>query len=90
MPGWDPHSPAHLDLFISFDASICSVMIFPPLKNFDHVVVSVFIDFPSNFSSQNLTILVLIGIVFMIIWEMFHGKIYLNLMLLLLVLNFLR
>ena len=36
------------DLFISFDASICSTMAFSPLGNFDHVIVSVSIDFPSN------------------------------------------
>ena len=37
-----------LDLFISSDASICSKMTAPLLGNFDHVVVSVSIDFPSN------------------------------------------
>ena len=43
FPTWIPisHSPALLDLFISSDASICSTMVFPPLGNFDHVVVSV-------------------------------------------------
>ena len=45
---YDSHSPALLDLFISFDASICSTMAFPPLGNSDHVVVSVSIDFPIN------------------------------------------
>ena len=40
-------SPALLDIFISSDASICSTMTFPPLGNSDHLVVSVFIDFPS-------------------------------------------
>ena len=44
----DFHSPALLDLFISSDASICSTMAFPPLKNSDHVIVSVSIDFPIN------------------------------------------
>ena len=39
---------ALLDLFISSDGSICSTMAFPPLGNADHVVVSVFIDFPTN------------------------------------------
>ena len=47
IPGCDSHSPALLDLFLSSDASICSTMAFPPLGNSD-VVVSVFIDFPSN------------------------------------------
>ena len=44
----DSHCPALLDLFISSDASICSTMAFPLLRNADHVVVSVSIDFPSN------------------------------------------
>ena len=48
IPDCDSHSPALLDLFISSDASICSTMAFPPLRNSDHVVVSVSIDFPSN------------------------------------------
>ena len=36
------------DLFISSDASICSTMVFSPLGNSGHVVVSVFIDFLIN------------------------------------------
>ena len=47
IPDCDSHSPALLDLFLSSDA-ICSTMAFPPLGDFDHVVVSVSIDFPSN------------------------------------------
>ena len=35
----DSHSPALLDLFFSSDASICSAMAFPPLRNSNHVVV---------------------------------------------------
>ena len=35
-------------LFFSSDTSICSTMTFPPLGNFDHVFVSVSIDFPSD------------------------------------------
>ena len=42
------HSPALLDLFLSPEASICSTMAFPPLKNSDYVNVSVSIDFPTN------------------------------------------
>ena len=42
------HSPARLDFFLSSDTIICSIMSFPPLGNFDHVVVSVYIDFPGN------------------------------------------
>ena len=48
IPDCDSHSPALLDLFLSSDASICFTMAFPPLRNSDHVVVSVFINFPSS------------------------------------------
>ena len=41
-------SAALLDLFLSSDASICCTMAFPPFRNSDHVVVSVFTDFPSS------------------------------------------
>ena len=47
IPGCDSHSPALLG-FISSDASICSTVAFPPLRNSDHVIVSVSIDFPTN------------------------------------------
>ena len=47
VPHCDSHSPAHLDLFISSDASICSTMAFPPLGNSD-AAVSVSTEFPSN------------------------------------------
>ena len=50
----DSHSSAPLDLFISSDASIFSAMVFLPMGNSDHVVVSVFIDFPLN-STQDAT-----------------------------------
>ena len=94
IPGCDSHSPALLDLFISSDAAICSTMAFLPLGNSDHVVVSVSIDFPSNsqemphFIAELIIILVLIGMVFTIIWEMLHGRISLSLVLLLLLVNF--
>ena len=45
IPEFDSHSPAAS--LISSDASICSAMAFPPLGTFDHVIVSVSIDFPS-------------------------------------------
>ena len=48
IPDCDSHSSALLDLFLYSDASICCTMAFPPLGNSDHVVVSVFIDFPVN------------------------------------------
>ena len=42
------HSPVLLHLFISSDAGTCSTMAFTPLRNSNHVVVSVSNDFPSN------------------------------------------
>ena len=48
IPDCDSHSQVLLDSFLSFDASICFTMVFPPLGNSDHIVVSVSIDFPSN------------------------------------------
>ena len=48
IPDCDSHSPTPLDLFISSGASICSTIAFPPLENSGHVVVSIFIDFPSD------------------------------------------
>ena len=48
IPDCDSHSPALSDLFLSFDASICSTMAFAPLGNSDHVVVSVSIDLRTN------------------------------------------
>ena len=44
----DSHSPALFTLFLSSGASISSTMAFPPLRNSDHVVVSVSIDVASN------------------------------------------
>ena len=41
----DSYNRALLDFFLSSNASICSIMVFPPLGNSDHVV-SVSIDFP--------------------------------------------
>ena len=71
IPNCDFHSPAFLDLFISSDAGICSTMPFPSWGNFDHVVVSVFIDFMSNAKRdapfRHIAILMLIGTVFLII-----------------------
>ena len=48
IPDCNSHSHALLDLFISSDASICSTMAFPPLRNSVHAVDSVSIDFPIN------------------------------------------
>ena len=48
IPCCDSRVPALLDLFLSSDTSICSMMAFPPLANSDHVVVSISTNFPSN------------------------------------------
>ena len=48
IPDCDCHSPTLLDFFLSSDASICCKIVFPPLGNSDHVIISVSIDFPSN------------------------------------------
>ena len=45
IPDCDSHSFALLNFFLSSDASICSIMAFPPLGNSNHVVVSDSIDF---------------------------------------------
>ena len=47
IPDCGPHSLVLLDSVLSSDTSVCSTMVFPPLGNSDHVVVSVSIDFPS-------------------------------------------
>ena len=48
IPDCHFHIPALLDLFISFDASICSTMAFLPLGNSNNVVVSACMDVSSN------------------------------------------
>ena len=47
IPDCDSHSPALLDLFLSFDASSCTTMAFPPFGNSDQILVSNSINFPS-------------------------------------------
>ena len=54
IPDCDSYSPALLDLFFSADTSTCSTMAFIQLGNSDHVVVSVFIDFPSDLQQDAL------------------------------------
>ena len=81
--------------FFSSDASICSAIAFPLLENSDHVCVLVFIDFPSN--SQRDAAFHRIADDYSRadqdslrdIWEMFDGRISLNPVLLLLLVNFL-
>ena len=45
IPDFDSHSPALLDLILSSDTPTCYAMAFTSLRNPDHVVVSVSIDF---------------------------------------------
>ena len=52
-PKYDSQRPTFLGLFLSSDTSICSTMTSLTLVNFDHVVVSVSIDFPSK-SKQDM------------------------------------
>ena len=93
----DSHSPALLDSFLSSDISICSTMAFPPLGNSDHVVVPVSIDFPINLKLDALfhgiiydysDAYCLCLLFFKITGEMFYGKISLNSVFLLLLVNF--
>ena len=92
FPTWIPyghsHSLALLNFFLSYDDSICSTIAVPPLRNSDHVVISVttdFLDVP--FHHKPMIILLQIGMVFVIICKMCHGRVSLNSMLLLLLVN---
>ena len=92
IPDCDSHIPALSDLPISSDASICSAMALPPLRNSNNVVVSVSIDFPSN--SQWEVSFHCIGDYFRAVWDGLcyhlrdvHGGISLNSVLLLLLVN---
>ena len=93
MWGCEFYSPVFLNLFISTDPRFV-VQQLSQLINSDHVVVSVFINFQQTqmgillCTIQILIILMLIGTVFEIIWDIFHGRISLNFVLLLLQLNF--
>ena len=90
----DSHSSTVLNLFLSSDASICSTLVFLHWK----ILIMLVSQFPLafhhfhngliHFIALLMTLLVLIGSVFVIIWKMFHGRIYLNSALLLLLVNF--
>ena len=54
IPDCDSHSTALLDLFLSSDASICSIMAFLLLSISDQFVSSVSIDFLSNLKRDAL------------------------------------
>ena len=52
-------------------------MAFPPLETFDHILIN--ICFSLNFegdAQQHLIIVVLIGMVLVIVYEMFSGRLY--------------
>ena len=94
IPHCDSLSHALLDLSLSSDASICSTMALSPLGNSDHVVFSISINFPSN-SQRDATFHCIAYNYSRGDWdglcdnlEMFHGRISLNLLLLLLLVNF--
>ena len=91
----DSHSPALLNLFISSDTLVfvlqwlsfdweISIML---LSQFPLIFHHIYNRMPC-FITLHMTILVLIGMVFVIIWEIIHGKILLNSVLLLLLVNF--
>ena len=91
IPTCDSYCPALLDMFISSDSSICSTVAFLSLGKSDHVFVSAFVFFPSKCRKWYhflLTILVLIGMVFVINQKMFLESLSLNMLLLQLLLNF--
>ena len=45
VPDCDSHNSALLSFFISYGAIICSTMTYAPLRNSNHVIVWVSIDF---------------------------------------------
>ena len=48
IPACHSHSSAHLDLFLSSDASICSTKAFPPLQNSDLELSQFLLTFPQT------------------------------------------
>ena len=48
IPDCKSHNHILLDLFVSFEASVCSTIVFLQLRNSDHDVVWVPINIPSN------------------------------------------
>ena len=71
-------------IYFSSDASICSIMLlswFPLTSQWIQ-------NKKSSFTVQLMTIIVLTGMIFAITWEMFHGRITLKLVFLLLLVNF--
>ena len=77
---------AHLDLFLTSNTGICSLLALPPLWSYYHIAISVSIDFSSNskvsvpwvflFVAQLVIIIFPVEMVFTIIWKMFHARRY--------------
>ena len=94
IPDCDSYNPAILYFFLSSDPSICSTIAFPLLRDSDYVVVLVPLTFNQtqngmpSFTAYLMSILMLIGTVFVIVWVMFHERTSLNSVLLLLLVNF--
>ena len=94
IPDHDSPSPALWELFLSSDASICSTIGCPSIVKFWSCCflsfhwLSIIFTTGCSVSLHSLTILVLIGMVSVIIWEMFHGRVSLRSVLLLLLVNF--
>ena len=90
IPDCDSHSPTPLGLFLSSDASIFSAVTFPKFENSDHIGISVSIDVLSN-SKGDTTFHCTAYSYSCADWDGLRDhlrKISLNLVLLLLLLNF--
>ena len=89
-PNCDVQSSALLDVLLASNVNLCSAADFPPLGNSDHVVVSVPIECLISrkkyacFQYAALIILGLVKLIFVMFSEIFHGKISLICVLLLL------
>ena len=87
-PTWIPDSDSHrralLDLFLSSDASICSIMAFPPLGILIMLLSQIRLTFYRLYSGMPcfiallMTIFVLFGMDFIKIGEISHGRISLS------------
>ena len=84
IPDCDSHSFALLDLFLSSDASICSIMAFPPLGILIMLLSQIRLTFYRLYSGMPcfiallMTIFVLFGMDFIKIGEISHGRISLS------------
>ena len=93
IPDWDSQSPAPLDFFLSS----ALVFVLQWLSLHWEILIMLLSQFPLTydhihnrmlcFTALHRTILMLIRTVFMTIWEMFHGRISLNSVLLVLLVN---